>query len=118
MADLLFNKDSTIVVFTTLKDQYGTIIPLTTPERFTVQIKSPYGNTNSSPYTIGITGSIVTYGGKSGPSQFYFTTTADHLGDYKYKVQYSSFASGSYELIGPFIKAATVGSFRVVDDDF
>ena len=118
MPEYNFTKDSTIVVFATLYDQDGVTIPLTTPERFVVSIKSPYANTTSLPNSVGITGSICSYEGKSGPSQFYFVANADHLGDYKYKIQYSAFASGSYELIGPYIKTATVGSFRVVDDDF
>jgi len=118
MPEYKFNKDTTIKVLATVKDEDGNIIPVTTPERFAVTIKSPYANVTSSPITVGVTGSTLSYGALSGPSQFYFTTVANHKGDWKYKIQYDAGASGSYEVIGPIIKVATVGSFRVVDDDF
>jgi hypothetical protein len=112
------NKDTSIKILIILKDEDGNIVPVTTSDRHSVQIKAPYANIVSYPYTVGITGPVISYGSQSGSTYFYFTLTANHLGDWKYKVQYDAFASGSYELIGPYIKAATVGSFRVVDDDF
>lgn len=118
MAELNFNRDTTITVNSTLKDENGNVVPLTTPERFTVQIKAPYSNTVSYPYTTGITGPIYSYNGKSGPSIFYFTYNATAQGDHKYKIQYNAFASGSYEVLGPYMKVATIGSFRIVQDDF
>lgn len=116
-----FNRDTTVTVYVTLTDENGNIIPLTTPDRFTVQIKEPYSTTPELPYSKGITGPTYIYNnnsGSSGAGQFYFTVVANKLGDWKYKVQYDGGASGSYQLIGPLIKTATVGSFRVVDDDF
>jgi hypothetical protein len=118
MPEYTFNKDTTIKILAILKDEDGNIIPVTTPDRFAVTIKAPYGNIFTSPITVGVTGSTLSYGSLSGPSQFYFTTIANRQGDYKYKIQYDGAASGAYELIGPIIKVATVGSFRVVDDDF
>lgn len=118
MADYVFNRDTTIRINATVKDEYGNVVPVWTPERFTVQIKTPQNNTTVYPYTTGVTGPAYSYNGQSGPSIFYFTYNATLEGDYKYKIQYNAFASGSYQLIGPLFKVATVGTFRVVDDAF
>jgi hypothetical protein len=118
MPDYTVNKDTSIKILVILKDEDGIIIPITTPDRHAVQLKSPYGNTTIPPLTVGITGPVISYGAASGSTYFFFTVIANHLGDWKYKVQYDALASGSYELIGPFIKTAKVGSFRVVNDDF
>lgn len=116
MADYKINADTSVKVYSLIKDECGVIIPLASTYLFTVTLKTPYGNLTTGPLSVGITGPIVSYGSISGPSQFFFTTIGTMLGDWKYKIQYDSTGNtGSY---GPAIKAATVGSFRVVDDDF
>jgi hypothetical protein len=120
MPEYKFFKDTTVKVYSTVKDEYGNIIPLSTVTHFSVQIKSPYADSSVSPLSTGITGPTVAYGsntGPTGPSQFYFTYVANTLGTFKYKIQYNT-ATGPTGPIGPHMKAATVGSFRVVDDDF
>ena len=113
-----YNKNTSIQILVMVKDTSSVVIPQNTGDRFTVQIKPPYANIIVPPYSVGVTGSIISYGNQSGCANFYFNILANATGDWKYKVQYNAFASGSYPLIGPFIQIAGVGAFRVVDDDF